>query len=48
MNYCRDCLELLLCPTEWRFGFCLVCLSIRLEKMDEEVRDLWFEEDYEW
>lgn len=45
MNYCRDCEDILVDPIEWRYGFCLWCLSIRLEKLDEQVSDLWWDDD---
>jgi len=44
MNFCDECGETLLFPVEWRYGLCATCISIALEKMDNELTDLWFNE----
>jgi hypothetical protein len=43
MNYCRDCKDFLIHSIEWRYGYCLYCLVIRLEKLDESLTELWWE-----
>ena len=42
MNFCRDCQDILVDPVEWRYGYCLICLTIHLEKLDREIMDLWY------
>lgn len=43
-NYCPDCEDTLIDPIEFKWGYCLICLSIRLAKMDQALVDLYYEE----
>ena len=45
MNYCRDCKDTLVDPVEWKYGYCLLCLSIHLEKLDEALTELYWDFD---
>lgn len=44
-NYCGECEDILIDPIEWRWGYCLYCLSIKFEQLDEALADLWYDEE---
>ena len=43
-NYCGRCMDILVDPTEFRWGYCLICISIMLEEMDYRVADLYWDD----
>lgn len=46
-NFCGKCNDILLDPVEFRWGYCVFCLSIMLEKMDVELQDFYWDDDGE-
>jgi hypothetical protein len=46
-NFCGECGDILLDPIEFRWGLCVWCLSIKLEKMDVALTDYYWDDDGE-
>lgn len=44
-NFCGECDDILLDPVEFRWGYCVFCLSIMLEKFDARIADMYYEEE---
>jgi hypothetical protein len=44
-NFCGECNDILVDPIEFRWGYCLWCLTIMLEKMDARIADMYYDDD---